>query len=194
MSRENLFQSWIEAGYEMLATEGIESVQIEKLARHLDLNKSGFYHYFGDLDTYFEHLIKYHENVINRLIEDMATVSEFDPGYLNLLVVYKIPTLVHMQLVRNRHIKLFAEAFHSLNHKIDTSILPLWAKFLGLSGNPDLALKYYEMTHDAFFARVTPKNLDYDFLHMVASEAKAIVENLQKNKTAGQGEGVQHSR
>ena len=52
---------WTEVGYNLFAEEGIEGIQVERLARILQLNKSGFYHYFGDIDGYCEELINLHK-------------------------------------------------------------------------------------------------------------------------------------
>ncbi len=40
-------EKWIKAGYALLATDEIDGINIERLARALNVNKSGFYHYFG---------------------------------------------------------------------------------------------------------------------------------------------------
>jgi AcrR family transcriptional regulator len=52
---------WTEEGYNIFAKEGLDAIQVERLARILHLNKSGFYHYFGDLEGYCVELIKMHE-------------------------------------------------------------------------------------------------------------------------------------
>ena len=43
---------WTEEGYRLFAKEGLDGIQVERLARILSLNKSGFYHYFGDLEGF----------------------------------------------------------------------------------------------------------------------------------------------
>jgi AcrR family transcriptional regulator len=53
--------TWIKAGYKLLGTEGMDGIKVERLARILDLNKSGFYHYFGTMEFY----------------EDPATISRW---------------------------------------------------------------------------------------------------------------------
>ena len=58
MEKAKNLSVWTEAGYKLFAEEGLEGIQVERLARILQLNKSGFYHYFGDLDGYCEELIK----------------------------------------------------------------------------------------------------------------------------------------
>ena len=81
---------WTEAGYDLFAEEGIEGIQVERLARILNLNKSGFYHYFGDLDGYCDELIKLHERKADLYLADLAKVKSIDPDYLMVLVKHKI--------------------------------------------------------------------------------------------------------
>ena len=45
MTKSNTSQKWIEAGYERFAHEGPHGIQVERLARIIGVNKSGFYHY-----------------------------------------------------------------------------------------------------------------------------------------------------
>jgi hypothetical protein len=39
-------QGWLDVGYKIFAHEGPEGIQVERLARILGVNKSGFYHFF----------------------------------------------------------------------------------------------------------------------------------------------------
>ena len=52
--------AWLEVGYSLFAAEGPDGIQIERMARILQLNKSGFYHYFGDLEGYHHELLRLH--------------------------------------------------------------------------------------------------------------------------------------
>lgn len=40
--KNNSEHTWIEAGYEQFAAEGLEGIQVERLARITGLNKSGY--------------------------------------------------------------------------------------------------------------------------------------------------------
>jgi AcrR family transcriptional regulator len=52
MEKAKNSSAWTEVGYALFAEEGLDGIQVERLARILKLNKSGFYHYFRDLDGY----------------------------------------------------------------------------------------------------------------------------------------------
>ncbi len=169
---------WINAGYELFAQEGHEGLQVERLARILSLNKSSFYHYFGTRDIYFELLMNHHHQMVDLLIDDIGKIRTFDPGYLQVMVNHQSTVLATMQLVKNRHIKLFDHAYSEVKHRINGAIATLWSEYLGMSDHPELALRYFEMTQALFYTRITCHTLNYDVLHQIASEAKEIFDDL----------------
>ncbi len=169
---------WIKAGYDLFAQEGHEGLQVERLARILGLNKSGFYHYFGNHDIYFEYLVQHHHEQVDRLVRDIGTIQRFDPDYLEVMLHHRDTVMATMQLVRNRHIKLFEKAFTETNHKIDQALLPIWSLYLGIPHQPELAQRYQAMVRDVFYSRVKPELMNYEFLHDLYSEAKSLVEEI----------------
>ncbi|HMG91387.1 MAG TPA: helix-turn-helix domain-containing protein [Chryseolinea sp.] len=48
---------WLKAGYKLLGREGMEGVKIERIARVLNLNKSGFYYYFKTMEGFLTCLL-----------------------------------------------------------------------------------------------------------------------------------------
>ena len=174
MSKSNAYQAWINAGYELYAREGYEGIQIERLARIVDLNKSGFYHYFGNRDTYFQHLMQRHVQHADSLVGAVRSMDNFVPQYIQLLAAFPTPVLVHMQLGRENHLSLFASTFADINKKVGAAVLPLWAEFIETSENPNLAFRYYELFRDMLYARMNKHNLSYEYIHGICMEAKDI--------------------
>ncbi len=174
MSKSKACQAWIDAGYNLFAQEGYDGIQIERLARIVDLNKSGFYHYFADRDTYFKHLMQQHLNNADLQVEVVQSIPNFIPDYIQYLLHFSTPVLVNMQLVRESHHPLFATSFSAVNKKVDPATLPLWADFIGIPENPGLAFRYFEFFRDMFYARLNKNNLNYEFIHATCMEAKDI--------------------
>lgn len=183
MSHLKSRQQWIEAGFEIFAREGHEGMQVERLARILDRNKSGFYHYFGTLENYFQAVMRHLHKQADIMIAEIKTATDFDPGFLQVMVKNKVTVLACMQLIRNRNVPLFQENFREVTYKIDQALLPLWIEYIGLTHDLNLALRYFEIIRDVFFSRVTLETLNYDFLHELATEAKTIVMDLIKKNT-----------
>lgn len=174
----NNSQAWINVGYDLFAHEGHEDLKVERLARILNLNKSGFYHYFGTHDIFIECLVQHHHRMVDLLIKDIGNVRTFDPGYLHVLVNHMVTVMANMQLMRNRHNKLLEQTFMLVNDKINAAITTLWSEYLGLPDQPDLAMRYFDLTNALFYTRITYHNLNYDFLHQITSEMKVVFEDL----------------
>jgi hypothetical protein len=165
----NNSKAWLNVGYDLFAQEGHEGLQIERIARILNLNKSGIF---------IEYLVQHHHRMADLLIKDISNIRTFDPGYLQVLVNHPMTVMANMQMLRNRHIKLFEQAFTEVNHKVNGAIATLWSEHLGLSDQPDLAMRYFDMTNTLFYTQVTYHNLNYEFLHQIASQAKTLFEDL----------------
>lgn len=175
MSKNNSSHIWIETGYELFAAEGLEGIQVERLARVTRLNKSGYYHYFGDRDSFIEHLMKHHVMHAHALANDLRLIETFDPDFINVVLKFSRPVMAHMQLVRNRHDKFLNDTYYQVNGFVDLALLPSWAEFIGCPNNHEFALKYFEQVRDMFYSRVTFKNMNHDFLKSLIYEAKDLL-------------------
>jgi hypothetical protein len=176
-------QKWIGAGYELFARYGSEGMQTEKLARILKRNKSGFYHYFGEHHIFISRLIEHHF-VVNKLYNDeMALLNDFDPGYLKLAVKYKNAVLFQKHLRQEINNPVFQESFNAIKKKNEKYIIPLWASYLKISGNQDLATELFNIFRDIFFFRITFDNLDYNHIKVMAESFSRIVNVLVSYKS-----------
>lgn len=184
IKKSKSYNAWLKVGYELFAQDGPEGIQIERLARILDLNKSGFYHYFGNHDTYFEHLMQDHLLQTNLLVDQIQSSRAFIPDCIQFLADASIPILFQKQLQRACHIPLFAKTYKEANNKVEPSILPLWIDFIEISDNPTLALHYLEFVRDTFYARVTADTLSFEFIFDICIQAKEIGNGL-KNSYSG---------
>src|SRR5688500_11665978 len=116
---------WTEVGYNIFAEEGLDGIQVERLARILQLNKSGFYHYFGDLEIFFEELVKLHYAKAEIFFAELRDIKTIDPEYLCLLVKHKISNMFHMQLIRSPQDSSFYNAAKKLDEREDTLLRDL---------------------------------------------------------------------
>ena len=173
---------WIEAGYLLFAYEGPNGVQVEKLARNLGRNKSGFYYHFGDRDMFLEELIHHHYLMNEQFRSEIALLMHFDPGFLELLVKYNIPYLFQMQLRRNMNIPLFKEVFYKVKKANELVIVPLWAAHIKLPLNDLLVFKLFDLLRDVVFIRVPSENLQLDLLQEVVGEFTLIIKKLMERK------------
>ena len=173
---------WTEVGYGLFAEEGLDGIQVERLARILQLNKSGFYHYFGDLDGFCQELLTLHDMKANLYFSEIQNVKSIDPEYLCLLVKYKIPLMFQLQLIRSPNNASFYNAAKKLDGLTDILLRDLWSDYLGLAEHPDLAVSYFNIVRDMFYTRVSFQNFNYPFLRSLITEAKTVMRQIAENK------------
>lgn len=176
--RKDTKKKWIDAGYELLANEGAEGIRVERLARILHLNKSGFYHYFNDPKTFFHHLLMNHAHRFDLLVYDLYKCKNIEPDCLNVLLEHKVTIVAQIQLVRNRSNPFLLYAHKEYDEKLVQAILPLWVDYVDFYGNPDLACQYLGLVRDMFYTRVNRENFNLDYLYTLTREAKEIVEKI----------------
>lgn len=179
IQKSNHRHVWLTTGYNLFAEEGHEGLQVERLARITGLNKSGFYHYFGDQDEFLNQLIKEHERLVDSFVAAISQVERYDPDYLNVLLDYKMTTFFQTQLVRNRHVKIFIEAHIRTNKKIAPIVTPLFSKEIGLSG--EAAYPYYEMMREMFYTRIDFNSFTYEYLHAMVERFKSMISKIRES-------------
>lgn len=185
MTNHSSYSKWIKVGYELFTEDAHEGIQIERLARIIGLNKSGFYHYFKDLDNYFLKLMEFHIERAKIIDQEVLQIKQIDPDFIDLLCKHTDFLLFQMQLVKNRRIPLFEKTYLQNIHLFDLIILPHWANFIGIPDKPDLALNYFNIIREMFFMRITAKNCDIEFYRKTLYEAKGIVEKLLEKEEKG---------
>jgi len=178
MSKPKTSQVWIENGYTLFAQDGLDGIQVERLAKVVNLNKSGFYHYFGDREFFLEELMKHHMQIAQALAEDFRKMEHIDPDFFQLLLKYTKATMVNMQLVRYRQHPLLNKSFTQVHDLVDQALLPRWAEFIGLPDHPEIARKYFEQARDMFYSRITPDKMNMDFLKSLVYEVRALMQQL----------------
>lgn len=169
---------WLEAGYHNFAVAGLKGIPVERLAKALDLNKSGYYHYFGNQDNFLERLMDHHIRKSTLLACEIHSMKKFDPDFFDWLIKYTDTTMVHMQLVRYRHLPLFSKSYKAINAVVDRAIVPSWAHFIGTPENPELALKYFQQVRDMFYSRITLEDMNPVFIRNLFGEARELVQEL----------------
>ncbi|HTF17239.1 MAG TPA: TetR/AcrR family transcriptional regulator [Chryseolinea sp.] len=181
MDKAKSISAWADVGYHLYAKEGMDGLQIERLSRILQVNKSSFYHYFGDLDGFCEALLKLHREYAVHYMEDIRSARVIDPDYLNVIVKYKVPILFQMQLIRSKK-----PAFYNVAQAIDQEeydiLRPVWSKYLEFLENSDLAIGYFDIVRDRLYTRMSFENLDYYFLRDIVAGAKVLMGKILLSK------------
>jgi hypothetical protein len=173
-------EKWIKEGYSLLAKEGPIGIQVERLARIIGVNKSGFYHHFGDRECYLQELTNYHENLTNKFSSEVSHLKHFDPDYLKVLVEYKDSFFVNIHLGRYRVNPKLKEASGNGGNVIEKKILPLWEEYINLTDNPELAFEIWKIVRDAVFLRLTYNDMNVESVISAIKDIKGIFERLKR--------------
>lgn len=168
-------QNWIEAGYELFSVNGPDGVQVEKLARMLGLNKSGFYHHFGDREGLFTFIVQHHSRMNEQFYNGISAANSFSPGFLNLVIKFRTAVLVQMQLRKHSDVPMFRDAFQAAKKRNTPLILPLWEDYLKISGNPALSKELYTIFQDVFFMRIANEDLTFKLAEGIAMNFLRII-------------------
>lgn len=181
MGLKGSYEEWVNLGYQLFSEEGHEGFQVDRLARILGRNKSSFYHYFPEKELYIKSLIDLHWKNAIELRQKYTEVEEFDPGFIRLLIENKQLILFHMNLIRNKDVKIFKEVFQKINDFIDPAIIPIWAKEFSISES--LARQLFPTARDVFYCRLTKDNFTEDFVRDFVREIKEFIGNLLQEKS-----------
>jgi AcrR family transcriptional regulator len=175
MPNNNSELTWIESGYNQFASEGLEGIQVERLARITGLNKSGFYHYFGDRETYLEKLMAHHRQIAVQMAGDLKQVQQIDPQLIEVMIKYGPPVLAHHQMVRNRHNEVLLSTYNKVNDIIDPIVSRLFSDFIGFKDHHEFSKRYYNQVRDTFYTQIAPDRMNYPFLRDFMYEARDII-------------------
>ena len=175
-------EAWVKAGYKIFAKEGIEGIKVERLARTLQLNKSGFYHYFGSMDNYLKNVLQYHVCMSKSIAEEISGCESFDPDLLNLIIKHKPFFLVESQLLLKSRPSYFGSDVDEASKIINKELLPLWRKETHLPEDSVAALSYLNIILHFFYARINSDNLSYQLLHSLTYETEEILNKVIDEK------------
>jgi AcrR family transcriptional regulator len=181
MARTNHEVTWTEEGYKLFANEGLAGIQVERLARILSLNKSGFYHYFGDLEGFCTELIRMHEKIADNCFQELSEMKTIDPDLFHLLLKYKVAVMFQMQMFREKQHETFYKTAEQIDKTGEAILQQSWSEYLGIQDRPDLAMRYFSIVRDMFYARISFEKFDYPFLKNLFTETKVIIQQLAES-------------
>jgi AcrR family transcriptional regulator len=184
MDKARNSNAWLEEGYKLFAAEGLEGIQIERLARILQLNKSGFYHYFGDIDGYYTELIALHQKKAHDFMHELRGISSIDPDYFELVVRHKVSVMFQMQILRTGDNHSFYMVAESIDRREGVILRELWSEYLGIQDNPELALRYFAMVRDMCYARISFRDFSVEVLRALINEARSVMRQFAEGNLA----------
>jgi AcrR family transcriptional regulator len=176
---------WVEAGYGFFALEGPEGINIEKIARKIGLNKSGFYHHFGDREVFIQKILEYHLQRNEQFYAELLHASQFDPDVLNLIIKYKEIAEVQSQLRKNMSNPAFEKAFQSVKTRNQKAYVKHWAEYLKISEN-EVASNLWDIMRDIYFIHFMYKKLTFKTLQDLVRGFSQTINQVKRLNTGNQ--------
>ena len=134
----------------------MDGIKVERLAKILDLNKSGFYHYFGTMDFYVKSLLQYHVRLATTIASEVANCENIDPDLLLLIVKHKTFFLVESQLLVKSRPAHLDEDVDEAGRILNEVLLPLWRKARDLPEDRAAAMGFLNIMRHFFYCAHRP--------------------------------------
>lgn len=168
-------QQWLAEGYRLFAQSGAAALNIQQIARNINKNKSSFYHYFGDMESFIPALLQYHIEQASIFADDIKACTTIKPDLIELFVEHKNDLLFHKHLRMQREKEAFKNCYEKAFAHMEEAFLEKWMEFLGLTDRPMFAGTFLNMTVENFLLRITEQNLNYDWLDNYLNEVQNFI-------------------
>ncbi len=166
----------------MFAEAGSDALKVEALARRVNKNKSSFYHYFGDLETFKLRLVDHHTARAKIIVEEERHCQSIDPDLIELLVKYEREVLFHRQLLINHHTPPYGESYATITTQGIDAILKIWNKELGIAAHSSLGRGLLRIGLENLFQRSSPQNITCQHLTNSFRELKTVALELRNSR------------
>lgn len=174
--------TWIATGYEIVAYQGLDKLSIKNLAQTLGVNRSSFYHYFGDMSIFMEELLSYHVAQAQRISVLEEECQNFDPDWIQLMIDHKTELLFNRQLRFHCEDPLFNKCFEQATQINFDKIRLHWSDFIGIHHHPDLALEIFQLSVRAFLFQMTEETLHIRRMQNFFQSIQLIVKQIYLSK------------
>ena len=135
-------------------------------------------HYFGDVDTFIDDLLRMHRAKAEEYTEKFKQATNFDPDFYSMSLAPKEIIFFHMQLARVRQEERYQTVYRELNALVDPQIVRLFAPYVGLNDQHELAARFFDQARDMFYSRITEENMNEPFLRNLIDDVRALIKDL----------------
>ena len=175
-------ETWITAGYEILGAEGAEGVKIERIARALQLNKSGFYYYFGSMDEFMNVLVRHHVQSSHIVSAEIMDCECVDPDLIGLILKHKVFFLAESRLQLKNSRAPYHDDVEEVERIVNTALVSLWKKLHHSTMGNAVALAYLHMVRHFFYARIDVHEMTQPCLRNLISEVGTLLETVSNDR------------
>ena len=187
IKKSSHYQDWVDIGYKSFAQSGPQGIKVEVLAKKSGVSKSSFYYYFGDQESFLEILLDEHHYKAEKLAAEAKQCRTFVPAFVDVVMKYKSVVQFQRHLRINRENLHFQLAYQRAGDLVRREILNVWAEFIGVAPDMNMAGSLYVVTADLFFERVREGTFHPEWIKELISEMQSIVQGLVERSNARKG-------
>lgn len=169
---------WIETGYKLFASSGLQGIKVEPLAKKVGISKSSFYHHFADMDIFIDYLLKHHLTQAYLLAEKEKACNTINPELINVLLAHKTDLFFNRQLRVHRDKEVFNKTLIQANQAVGYYFVDVWVKTLNLKINQQQLEGIFELAIENFYLQITPETLTFEWLAAYFNNLNRIIINF----------------
>lgn len=171
---------WITVGYELFAMKGEAGLVIEPLAKKVGKNKSSFYHYFADQETFLDELLQYHLSQVKVMCAKERTATSFNPDIIAILIEHKTDILFNKQLRINHH----HEKYRKVVEMTEEGMAEIYTFLLKHDVKLNLRQKgiesFFQLALTNFFLAIHAENFTAEWLADYFNDIERLAKNFEQ--------------
>jgi AcrR family transcriptional regulator len=153
---------WITAGYNLFGEIGAESLNVEKLSNIVALNRSSFYHYFGDMELFETTLLTHHIERYRTFGEIIKNYEKFEELFTPEVYNHQDALAFQRQLMINQGISRYKQCSDNARKFTEQKTFELWSVFSKIKKESESEWILFRALRDFYFVNHGQNNVPSD--------------------------------
>ncbi|MCR9249363.1 MAG: TetR/AcrR family transcriptional regulator [bacterium] len=144
-------EKWILTGYDLFGRIGPEALNVEKLSNIVGLNRSSFYHYFGDIAVFESHLLDYHISKYQMFHDIIKDYDKFEMLFEDDVMRHKEVLAFQRQLLINLSVPKYNECSLKARTYTEKKTYELWSAFNNVEKDSEEQWTLFRAIRDFYY-------------------------------------------
>jgi len=153
---------WITAGYNLFGEIGAESLNVEKLSNIVALNRSSFYHYFGDMELFETTILNHHIERYRTFGEIIKNYEKFEELFTPEVYNHQDALAFQRQLMINQGISRYKQCSDNARKFTEQKTFELWSVFSKIKKESESEWILFRALRDFYFVNHGQNNVPSD--------------------------------
>ncbi|MEO9966762.1 MAG: TetR/AcrR family transcriptional regulator [Reichenbachiella sp.] len=144
-------QKWILTGYQLFGEMGPVALNVEKLSNIIGLNRSSFYHYFGDMEVFESQLLTYHISRYAFFYDLIKDYDQFDMLFEDEVMQHKDELAFQRQLLIHESVARYKSCSDEARKHTEAKTYELWSAFNQQSNDSTESWTLFRAVRDFYY-------------------------------------------